>query len=172
MIEKYDLRMRLVEESDAEFILSLRTDESLNQFLSKTSTSLSAQIDWIRNYKIREEAGNEYYFIAIDENGRRIGTTRLYNFEDDCFETGSWIFSKDAPYGASIKADVIGREYGFERLKVNFCKFEVRKKNLNVVRYHKAYKPDLVGEDELNYYFKIDKSKFSMHSQKLIKLLS
>jgi hypothetical protein len=58
MIEKYDLRMRLVEESDAEFILSLRTDESLNQFLSKTSTSLSAQIDWIRNYKIREEAGN------------------------------------------------------------------------------------------------------------------
>lgn len=171
-IEKYGIILRLVDNTDAEFILSLRTDQKLSTHLSATSPALSDQLSWITRYKEREKLGLEYYFMALDADGNRLGTTRIYNLEPGCFETGSWIFSRSAPHGAAIKADIIGREFAFDRLGLEFCKFEVRKGNAKVLKYHRAYHPEVIAEDELNYYFQLGKAAFVKHSQKLIKLLS
>lgn len=169
-IKKYGIKLRPVEISDARFILELRTNPELNKYLSFTENNLDNQIEWIKKYKEREIKGEEFYFIAEDINGNCYGTTRIYNFIKDSFETGSWLFSKSTPQGLAIKADIIGREFGFDMLKVNFCHFEVKKNNKTVVRYHLGYEPDLINEDEQNFYFKLSKEKFENHKNKLLKI--
>ena len=171
-IEKFNLKLRFVDSTDAEFILNLRTDEKLSAFLSKTSKSISDQINWIEAYKNREAKGLEYYFIAIDQNENRLGTTRLYNFQEDCFEIGSWLFSKEAPPTAAILSDILVRDFAFKKLQSSKCKFEVRKKNQKVLKYHFGYNPEIIAEDESNYYFELSMEKFSSYSSKLIKLLT
>jgi hypothetical protein len=42
--------LRDVTLSDAEYILSLRTDSKKNQFLSQTKSDISAQRDFIKRY--------------------------------------------------------------------------------------------------------------------------
>ena len=170
-MEKYNLKLRLVDITDAEFIFKLRTNKKLGLFLSKTSLKLADQIIWIKEYKKRELKGLEYYFIVLDKNNERLGTTRIYNIEEDCFEIGSWLFSKDAPPNAAIFSDILTREFGFNKFKFGFCKFEVRKENYKVLKYHHYYNPEIVSEDDKNFYFKLSKEKFTIHSYKLINLL-
>ena len=55
--------LRLVVEEDAQFILQLRLDESLNRFLSKVDSNQDEQREWIKRYKCREREKLEYYFI-------------------------------------------------------------------------------------------------------------
>ena len=59
-LTRYGVDTRLVVESDAEFILSLRTDTFLTRFIHSTENNLEKQIEWIRNYKEREKEGREY----------------------------------------------------------------------------------------------------------------
>ncbi len=62
-LEKYGLHVRLVREEDAEFILQLRTDPLLSRFLHATKNNLQKQKEWIRDYKLREAKGEDYYFF-------------------------------------------------------------------------------------------------------------
>lgn len=169
-INRYGVNMRLVEPDDAAFILSLRTDEKLGRFLSPTHHDVGRQTAWLEEYKERESRGQEYYFIAVGENGERYGTTRLYDFEEEKFTTGSWLFSRNTPLGVAIKADIIGREIAFENLGFEVCKFDVRKDNKSVIKYHKAFKPTIVGEDDDIIYFELDKPSFYNYRNKLLKI--
>ena len=53
------IKLRFVEEEDAEFILMLRTDQNKNKYLSQTGSALGNQIAWLRGYKSREKSNNE-----------------------------------------------------------------------------------------------------------------
>lgn len=171
IIEKYGITLRLVEQQDAEFIVRLRTDEKLARFLSATSNDVEAQKEWIRQYKEREKKEQEYYFIASYQ-GVIYGTTRIYNIEPDCFEVGSWLFSPETPSGVAVLSDIVGREFAFEKFDTSKCKFEVRRNNTSVVKYHKLYKPLMVKETEQDFYFVLGRSEFEEHKNKLIKLLA
>ena len=51
---------------------------------------------WIREYKLREKSGDEFYFISFDPvNGERLGVFRLYNFRDDFLEQDHGYTSRD-----------------------------------------------------------------------------
>ncbi|WP_243348772.1 GNAT family N-acetyltransferase [Parabacteroides sp. FAFU027] len=169
-IRKNGIIQRLVDESDAEFILSLRLDSRLSRYLSKTENDLQKQIDWIREYKKRESEKLEFYFITVDEEGNRYGVNRIYNFKNDSFEVGSWLFAPSTPNGVSIISDLNVREFGFEAFGFNCCRFEVRKNNLSVLTYHKRFNPDLVAEDDLNYYFRLTKEQFQLFKNKLLRI--
>ena len=56
--------LRLVGEEDAEFICSLRNDEKLNTYISKSTADINAQKKWIRNYKNKELNNKETYINA------------------------------------------------------------------------------------------------------------
>jgi RimJ/RimL family protein N-acetyltransferase len=169
--QKYGITIRLVEESDAEFIVSLRTNEKLGRFLSQTGSSVEEQRKWIKAYKTREVAGEEYYFIAVGEEGNRYGTTRLYNLEADSFTTGSWLFAEKAPSGMAIKTDLIGRELAFEELGYDICRFDVRKDNKKVIRFHKSFNPRVIKENDLDIYYELDKASFYKFRDKLINII-
>lgn len=170
-IEKYNIKLRFVEPEDAAFILSLRTNEKLSRHISPTQNDLNGQIDWINLYKEREKLGKEYYFITIGLDGQRFGTTRLSELEGDCFELGSWLFDPNAPTGVAIKADIITREIGFDILGFDYCKFNVKKLNKNVLKYHLAYNPEISFQDDVDINFRLDAISFKKHRDKLIKLL-
>jgi len=171
-IEKYGIRLRLVEIEDAKFILSLRNNSKLNKYLSPTSSDVNLQIEWLEKYKIRENNKKEFYFIAEDESGNKFGTTRIYNIHDSGFEAGSWIFLDNSPDNMAIKADIISREFGFEFLKAEYCRYEVLKKNKNVLRYQSGYKPTLINEDDLKSYYILSKDAFILHKNNLLELLN
>jgi len=111
-IERYGLFARLIEESDAEFIVRLRTDPILSRYLHKTDSSVEVQKEWIRKYKEREEEGTDYYFIFY-KDGKAIGLNRLYEISFEKFTSGSWLFSSDAPFGTAFLAQIILREIAF-----------------------------------------------------------
>ena len=153
VIQTDGIRMRLVEKSDAKFIVDLRTDEILGRYISFTSPDVGEQIKWINEYKKREAERKEFYFIFEDSNHKPWGTIRIYNLKNDHFSLGSWICQPGKNAKIALKAHIIGLDYGFIRLNYNTCLFDVRKKNLKVVKYLELFGVELIDEDEQNYFF-------------------
>lgn len=167
-----DIIMRLVNESDAKFILKLRTDKRLSQYISPTSPKLEDQINWIKEYMVREANQKEFYFIYKDSRKKPWGAIRLYNFSEDSFTIGSWVCYPGNSNNIAVKAWLLAVEFGFNTLKFNTCMLDVRKKNLYVLYYLKLFGPILICEDELNYFFKFDKETFLKKRNKVTKLLN
>ena len=137
-IDRYGLQARLVEEKDAQFIVDLRTNHH-TRFMSTVSSDLKKQIEWIKNYKKREEEGTDYYFI-FSKNGKDIGLNRIYDIRSDIFSTGSWAFTQEAPFGAAFLAQVICREIAFDELGLAYEEdpIGVHVENVNVLKYNFA----------------------------------
>lgn len=171
IINKFNITLRPVEEFDAEFILELRTDSKKSKFISSTNSDLEKQKKWIRDYKKREKINEEFYFIAIDENGEKFATYRLYNKNKYSIEVGSFVskpFYKNAIN--VIKVDVILKNFVFEELGYKILVFEVRKKNKSVISYHNKFNPLLINEDDLNCYYILHKDAFFETKNKFEKL--
>lgn len=146
--------IRLIEEADAKFILSLRNNPKLNRFLNPTSSSIDDQINWIKNYKIKEKKQEELYFI-IFENGIRKGLYRLYKINSISFTIGSWLFDSCDNTNLPIMIDLIMADIGFFNLGKKILLFDVRKDNKKVIRYHSLKTPLQYSEDDLNNYYLI-----------------
>ncbi len=171
-LQRFGCIFMLVEEHDAEFIFKLRTNPKLSRFIHKVSNNVNDQVRWIRDYKVRELKGDEFYFLSIDsESGRRQGLNRIYNFRDNSYELGSWLYSPDNDISKSILGDIAVKEIAFDFLRFEICTFEVRKGNKSVLRYHQSYLPEFAGEDEENYYFRLDKNNFNKHKYKYLNIL-
>ena len=166
--KKFGLTFRTVKESDAGFILNLRNDSELSKHLSFVPSNLQLQIDWIAEYKKKEILGSEFYFITEDGNGNSLGLNRLYNFDSDSFEIGSWIFVKNLEISIPILSDLAIRDYGFEVLQFKSCHFSVDKKNKSVLKYHKMFTPNLVNETENAYIFTLDYASYKTTRDKLL----
>lgn len=155
MLEARTIDMRLAEEGDAAFILSLRTDPALNRYLSPTSADEAAQRAWLRAYKARERGGEEYYFLIQDKVAAPVGTVRLYDFRDGrgSFCWGSWILLPAAPRKAAIESAVLIYEHAFGTLGFAGSHFDVRLDNAHVLAFHDRFGATRVGQDAENVYF-------------------
>ena len=172
IIKAEGISMRMIEESDAKFIIDIRTDEKLGQYISETSSIIENQIGWIKEYKKRESNQKEFYFIFEDSNNKKWGTIRLYNLEEDSFTVGSWICLQGNKNHIAIKSFLNAIEFGFEKLHYKTCLLDVRKKNLRVLYYLKLFNPVLVKEDDLNYFFRLEKYTFFNNKNKIINTLN
>jgi len=169
-LNRYGQSYRLVEEEDHEFIFLLRTDKERCRHLSVTGEDPESQRIWIRNYKLRERSGDEFYFIAIDpDNNEQLGVFRLYNFTCSTFGTGSWLY-KPGLKTQPIIGNIVGKEIGFDFLQYDKCRFDVRKANSTILAYHKLFNPEQIDEDELNFYFELSKSCFENTKSRILKL--
>lgn len=175
--EKYGLQLRFVNESDAEFVVKLRTDPKLGKYINPTSSDIEEQKKWIREYKKREQAGTDYYFIFF-KDGEPVGLNRLYNIKSDIFTTGSWIFDDEAPLECSVSSAIIVREIAFElmgmRLENGFdgC----HEDNVKVLRFNKMIGLEVSGkiEDSKGTYITmtLTKENFEKNKNRLLDLLS
>ena len=115
MLDKYGLHVRFVNSSDAEFILSLRTDPVKSRYIGMTDESVNTQIKWIKDYKEREKQGIDYYFF-YEYEGKPAGVNRIYNIKENHFVHGSWVFSDKLPPFCSLAAALIAREIAYDTL--------------------------------------------------------
>ena len=167
-ISRYGITLRLITVNDAEFIVSLWTNPLVSTFISTFIPDINSQIEWIQNYKIKEQLGLDYYFVAQDFNNNRYGTVRLNNIDEKSFELGTWIFMPNSPFGMSVKTHIIGISTGFELLKADYCKIKVRKLNAHVLKYLENFKPIKIKENDMDIYFIIFKENFYLFKNKLL----
>jgi RimJ/RimL family protein N-acetyltransferase len=158
--------LRLVELDDAGFILGLRCDPRLSQFLSPTPKSTELQRQWLAAYQDRERQGLEYYFIVESKAHQPYGTVRLYDFRGDSFSWGSWVIRPGSPPWISVESALLVYRCGFEELHFAQSHFEVRKDNARVVAFHRRFGAQVVGEDERNYSFRFAKADFPTARQR------
>lgn len=174
-LDKYGLHVRLVREEDAVFIVNLRTNPIKARYISQTSASVDGQREWIKNYKLREQEGNDYYFLYI-YNGNLAGVNRIYGIEGNHFIHGSWIFSDDVPPYCSLAAGIIAREIAYDTLGLEeeIDTAGVHKDNQGVLQYIKALGVEFTGTRMYpmgEYYIsKLTKETFNANKHKIIRL--
>jgi len=173
-INKYGLNVRLVNEYDAEFIIELRTNPLLSKHLHHTSQDVELQVEWIKEYKKREEKGEEFYFAFSDSNSEKvIGFARIHdiNYIEKTFHAGSWIFEKNINQISPLLSEIIIKELGFDLLELEYCYFDVRKENKHVIKYHLRYEPQLISEDIENNYYCLSKDCYKKNINKILTYL-
>lgn len=169
-LDRYGLHTRLVDISDSEFILSIRTNEKLSKHIHPTRNSIECQKKWIMEYKKREAEGEDFYFIFEKPKGVRLGVCRIYSITESSFTTGSWVFAKNAPMGAGILGDIITKEIAFYLYPKSKQLFDIRKENVNVIGFAKSFHPIQIGEDKENLYFENTKMNFDKYKERYIKI--
>ena len=115
-LQSKTVKLRLIEEQDAEFVLKLRLDDRYNQFLSSVNPSVEAQKEWIKQYKNDEVEGIQYYFIIERLDGTPCGTVRIYDLKEDSFCWGSWILNEDKTRYAALESAFLVYQFAFEHL--------------------------------------------------------
>ena len=153
--------LRPVVEDDAEFIWGLRNDPTYNSHLSAICGTAEGQREWIRNYKTREAAGSEYYFIIERRDDRtRCGTVRIYDIRDDQFTWGSWILDENKPRKAALDSAIQTYRFGFDILGLQKSVFDVRKENVHTLKFHDRFGAERTHEDDANIYYVVSCEDF------------
>lgn len=168
------VEFRLVEETDAEFIYDLRTNENYNKHLSKMTSDVYGQREWIKSYKLRELNKSEFYFIIIrSDNNKAIGTVRLYDFikEKNSFCWGSWILNQDKTASSAIESALLVYKVAFQELGFERCHFDVRKDNLKVIQFHRKLGAEVVDSSEIDYFFNYERQSYLNCLQEFSKYL-
>lgn len=168
--EPHLLQFIFAKENDAEFILGLRTNPSKNKYLNYTEPNLENQIIWLKEYKTREERGEELYYI-IYENHIPVGTIRIYNIKENECTTGSWLFSSNTHQLTPIISELLIYEIVYNILKKSTVLFDVRKENKKVVTYHKLKRITLINEDEENFYYSMSRAEWEESKMKIFNLM-
>ena len=148
-----NINMRTVEIEDAEFIYKMRQRTDKIKYLSKVNGTINNQKEWIKDYKIRENKKEEFYFILESKKNEKLGLVRMYDFKDDSFCWGSWIIKKNAPKTTAIESALQIYEFGFYNLGFEKSHFDVRKGNDKVIAFHQRFRAKIIDENELDYFF-------------------
>lgn len=165
------IRLRLIEVADAEFVLGLRLDETYNKFLSPVTPNIENQIQWIKSYKVKETAGEEFYFIIERLDGVRCGTVRIYDIENSHFTWGSWILNNKKTRFSAIESALMVYKFGFEMMDFDKSVFEVIKENEKVISFHEKFGAKRTGEDNINIYFELTKPDFKSRLPYFVSIL-
>lgn len=165
------LSVRLVNEDDADFILSLRTNVHLARFIHQTDDDRGKQIEWIRNYKKREREGREYYFIYL-LGDKPIGVNRIYNIFEYYGTIGSWICNPDNVTEVSLATYILMFDLMFDYIKLDITLFDVRKVNKHVWKLHKMLGAQSVGESDIDYYFTLNKNTYYKNRENFVNLFN
>jgi len=154
-MDKYGVHVRLVNEGDAKFITELRSDPKLGRFLHASDGDVQKQIEWTREYKKRERAGLDYYFI-FSKDGEDFGLCRIYNIDWThlTFTSGSWVMKPGLMPTLSMIVIEIIHEIGFGLLGLLIDIFDVRKDNKQVANFDRMIiNAEQYGETETDYLF-------------------
>ena len=166
----YGLETRLVRAEDAEFILSLRTDENLAKNIHSTENDINKHLEWFAKYKVRESEGRDYYFIYF-KGGKRVGVNRIYNIHEYYGTPGSWLCCRDNDPNVSLATYFFAREIQFKMMELDLLVYDVRKANKKVWKMHKMLGAQLVGESDIDYYFVMSKENYYQKRDKVLKTL-
>lgn len=154
---RFRSHLRFVQPGDAAYICGLRSEPSLNRYLTATVPDVAAQRRWIERYKAREADGVEFYFVIVSE-GRDRGVVRMYDFKQmgrlPSFAWGSWIVPPPRPPGLVTFSAITMYELGFDTLGFPRANFDVTKENAGVAAFHLRAGAELESEDGESFHYR------------------
>ena len=155
------VRLRLAQDSDAAFILKLRSDSRLNAHLSTTSSELQQQQAWMHGYAERNAKGEEHYFI-IESGHQPVGTIRMYDYQllDRSFCWGSWIVRRGASPECAMASLLQLYDIGFRSAEFMSARFNVRSDNLSVLAFHRRIGAQEVRREGADVHFRIERGAY------------
>lgn len=142
---------------DSAFILELRTNPKKSMHISKTKEDIQAQHAFMKRYFL---STSDFYFIMCNWQGERLGTVRIYNTHSDSFCWGSWLIATGSPASVALESAVLVYEFAFLSLHYRVAKFDVRKENASVVRFHEKFGATRVGLDSRNLFFELQVEQY------------
>lgn len=139
-LDKYGLKVRLINQNDADFILSLRANPHRTKYMITLEYNIKNQIKWIKEYKKREKEGLDYYFIYSSIKGKPIGVNRNSHIDlkTKSAKANSLIAVCGLKYEA-LKMELIRNEIVFDLLEMDTIWAEVHKRNSKAVRIFKLF---------------------------------
>jgi RimJ/RimL family protein N-acetyltransferase len=152
---------------DAEFILSLRTDEKKSRYLNATSLDIDMQRAWLASYSSKND---QVYFI-IEYQNEAIGTVRLYDARENSFCWGSWILKDGRPSHAAMESALMVYAYAVDCLGFQAAHFDVRKGNERVWQFHERFAARRTAETDLDYFYTVDFSSIQASRMRYLKFL-
>lgn len=173
LFDKYKVRRRFVEVSDADFIHHLRSNKKLTQFISQIDGDIENQKEWIRRYKQREKEKKEFYFIYEDDKGKKFGLNRIYDVVEHSFDFGSWLFDIDTPKGLALLAEIALLDYGFQNLGVAYAVCDIRINNAaSRILNERFIGVKKICDDGLNNYYVLSLDTFLKMKANTIKIIN
>ena len=154
------INLRLVEEADASFIISIRSSAAENGFLSTIDPSEDCQKNWIRTYKEREAAGLEYYYVITTKDQIPCGTARLYDIDNNTCNFGSFVLGQNKPHRAALDSIVAIFSFAFNVLKLKHCEIKVSRFNDHAFSFYKRFGMQETKREEGEIYLVYRKDTF------------
>lgn len=161
----HNLVFREATPADAQFIVTLRTDETKRKHISPTSADVQRQTAWLEAYA---KDTSQIYFIIMDQ--APVGTVRLYDTRQDSICWGSWVLKSGVPISYALESALM--VYHFART-CGFTKahFDVRRENKSVWKFHERFGAERTSETELNYYYRITSAAITRSLDRYAKYL-
>lgn len=128
------VNLRPVTLDDASFIVSLRNKERNALHINKTSSSITKQIEWMKD-ELKDKSS--YYFIILNKKETPIGTISLYNIKNSFSEFGRWICEGSSL--ESLESALIIHEFAFNKLLMKKVYTRTLADNYKVVNFHRKF---------------------------------
>ena len=126
--------LRSVEESDAEFILSVRNDPRISKYLPPLNVTVEQQRQWIAKQRADKDS---YYFLMETPQGEPIGTQGIYDIIDNHGECGRYCCIGEPK--AAVEASFLLSDFVFNRLKLDYTTIWVYEGNKSVLALNYSY---------------------------------
>jgi RimJ/RimL family protein N-acetyltransferase len=135
-MEGYAFRLRPITDTDAPFVVELRSNPELNRYLHTSSNRVEDQLAWLVRYYERE--GDYYFVIDRRDSGMSEGVIALYDIDltTSSGEWGRWIL-KPSSLAAVESAYLIYRT-AFELFGLNSVYCCTVTDNDKVVSFHES----------------------------------
>lgn len=164
------INLRSVLETDAEFILKLRLNNTLNKYLNKVDNDLEKQKLWIKEQQKRE---NDFYFIIERKSGLPIGTISLYNIKELEGEFGRWVSIGNTV--ENVESVLLLHDFGFYKMNLDLIYSETVKENEKLLNFKKRFGAKILNEFRENNQFivqnAIKKDSYEIIREKNLKII-
>lgn len=169
------VRLRSIEESDADVSFRMRSDPEKSRYLHQIEGGTESQLEFIRCQRSKE---GDYLFMIEDLQGKPIGMKGIYNFNHNKNEIESGRFLSYGSQVQNIEAMKLGFDFAFDYLgadRVIMSALENNpsmlgiQKRFGAVFTHRHYEEEL-GCDSI--YSVLTKESYSLSKTKAEQLIA
>lgn len=175
VIEGKTVRLRSIEESDAEITFKMRNDPEKAKYVRPSKGTVEGQREYIKKQRA---VPDDYLFIIEDYQGNPIGMKGIYNYdkEKNEIETGRFI-----GYGSqvqNIEALMLSFDFAFDVLNVDHIVMSALENNKAMIGIQKkfgvkfTYRDHYEGLDYDNLHSVLTREAYSKSRPKVSALIN
>ena len=166
---KFGITARLVSEKDAKTIVNFRSDPKRTQYMITLDSNIEKQKEWIKEYKIREAKGEDYYFVFHDNHGNPIGLYRISHIDYTKKQAkGSSLITIRNENFYGLKISIIKNIIAFDILEIEKIYADVHKENRGAIKLMKLLNYTFIDSETDFFDLILDRNNYLKSLEKKI----